>query len=488
MAVKTLIIGLDGADHRLIDRMIDSGDLPNFKMLRDRNAAFEVENDPGQGNVQFWTSAAIGAGPAHHGHYFYMQFDPASYDLRLTHEMDLPPLTPFWQTLDAEGYKLAVVDWYEMPLAPLKNGVFLHRWFAHEPLTHTVYHPPEMQEVTKRYAPSDPIAEGFASRPREGADAMQEFFDRVLSRVDIKTSFYSDQMRNENWDVYIACLSEAHNIGHYYMEVEDETHALHDPDVATALPQPLQQCYQKLDGAVGALVDAAGPDAAVFVFGGPCMEKFISANPALEEMARRIDLGFDAPLSAAENAKETYRSLIPAPLKQRLVPLAKWARRRLAKNQFQGRRFFAIPHNDNSGAIRINLKGREKFGVISRGAEYDALVAEITAGVSSFINPDTGRSIVKRVIDTSREFGGPYRDFLPDLFIEWDRTGATGNFERLASPDFGDVTVPRHARTGDHGPSGFFWAPSPHIASAPRRPEDITAPIMSCVRASPPAC
>ncbi len=486
MGAKTLIIGLDGADHRLIDRMIAAGELPNFHRLKERSATFEFENDLGQGNVQFWTSAAIGENPAHHGHYFYLQFDPESYAVISEPHFPLPAVTPFWKQLDGEGYRGAVVDWYEMPVTPLTHGEVLHRWFAHEPLTHTVFHPPELQKETARYADSDPIAEGFASQPREGAAAMQEFLDRVFKRVDIKTSFFADQLREKEYDFYVACLSEAHNIGHYYMEVEDDLHSLHDQEVAAALGKPLTECYRRLDKAIGAIMSAAGEDANIFLLGGPCMEKFISANDAFDEIVRRVDVGYAAPLTTAESAKKTYHSLIPQSLRSYVAPLARWARRRLAKNAYEGRRFFAVPHNDNAGAVRINLKGREKFGTVAPGNEYQSVIEEIREGVSSFINPETGRSIVSRVVDTSKEFDGPYRDLLPDVFIEWDRTDTHGDFTKLVSPSLGEVDVTHHARTGDHSPLGFFWAPPAFADAAVARPKDVTAPILACVRRIPP--
>ncbi len=482
MPVKTLVLGLDGADHNLIGAMIEDGELPAFAALRARSSAFEVENDPGMGNVQFWTSAAIGAGPATHGHYFYMQFEPKTYDILLDHKMNLPKTTPFWVTLDREARRAAVVDWYEMPVAPLANGVVIHRWFAHEPLTASVFLPPEIEDVTARYASDNPIAEGFASRSRDTAEDMQDFLTRTLSRLPPKTRFFADQMRDAQWDLYVACMSEAHNVGHYYMELEDAGHALHNPEMAARIPEPLRQCYRKLDVSLGEILDAAGDDAEVFLLGGPAMERFISANSVLDEIARRVDLGYGAPISGSEAAKRTYRSLIPERLRRKIGPLARAVRRRFANRDYLRRRFFAVPHNDNAGAIRVNIKGREKYGTISRGAEYDALVREITDGVSSFINPDTGRSIVKRVIDVTKNFEGPNRDLLPDIFIEWDRIDTAGDFTRLISENFGEVRLPRQARTGDHTPFGFFWAPPGACDRAPARPEDVTAPMMASVR------
>ncbi|WP_411816128.1 alkaline phosphatase family protein [Hyphococcus sp. DH-69] len=482
MPAKTLLIGLDGADHNLIDRMIDASELPNFAALRARLVAQEVENDPGQGNGQFWTSVAIGGNPAHHGRYFYIQFNPRTYDIQMCEDLDLPDLKPFWKTLDEEGYRASIVDWYKMPVTPLENGVVMHRWFAHEPLTASVFHPPEMASVAAQYVEADPIAEGFASQPRDTAEKLQDFLDRLLQRVDIKQQFYADQLRQKDWDIYIACFGEAHNAGHYFIQLEDEGHALHDPEIASHVKAPLRQTYRKLDNAIGELIDAAGDDAQIFVLGGPGMGRFVSANGALEEICRRVDLGYEAPLSTAETAKKTYHSLVPETLRRRLGPLARAVKRQIAGSDFKKRRFFFVPHNDNSGGVRINLKGRERFGIIQRGPEYDALIEEITAGVSSFINPETGRSIVKSVVNVDKEFDGPHRDWLPDLFIEWDKTNTAANFSTLISEKFGEVSQPPHSRTGDHEKFGFFWAPAAYATETPQRPADITPVLMKAVR------
>ncbi len=486
MGAKTLIIGLDGADHRLIDRMIVAGELPNFHRLKERSATFEFENDLGQGNVQFWTSAAIGENPAHHGHYFYLQFDPESYAVISEPHFPLPAVTPFWKQLDGEGYRGAVVDWYEMPVTPLEHGEVIHRWFAEEPLTQTVFHPEALRDMAARYAASDPIAEGYASRPRRSAAERQEFLDRVYSRIDIKGSFFADHLREKNHDFYVACLSEAHNIGHYYMDVEDEHHGLHDAALADAISKPLTECYRRIDKVIGILLSAAGENANVFLLGGPGMEEFISANEALDEIVRRVDVGYEAPLTTAETAKKTYHSLIPESLRGYLRPFARWTRRKLARNAYRDRRFFAVPHNDNAGAIRINLKGREKFGTVAPGNEYQSVIEDIREGVSSFINPATGRSIVKRVIDTSKEFDGPYRDLLPDVFVEWDRADTHGDFRKLVSQSLGEVDNSRSVRTGDHSPFGFFWAPPACSGATIARPKDITPLILASVRNEQP--
>lgn len=490
MTAKTLILGFDGGDGDFIDAMIGDGELPNFARIRAVSSVQPVDNDPGQGNVQFWKCAAIGEGPDHHGHYFYLQFDPRTYDIRLDHEIGLPDVTPFWVRLDREGYRIAVADWYEMPVTPLKNGTIIHRWLPHESLTSAVFAPESLRQETAKYVPFNPIAESFASRPRETPEALLDFFKRVLGRIEGKARFFADQIKREDWDLYIACFSDAHSIGHYYFHLQDENHWRYDPAAAALIKEPLQQCYRALDDAVGIILDAAGDDANVFLFAGPGMEPFTSANTALDEMARRMDLGYSAaqaaPLSSAETAKKAYRSFLPEELRRRVAPFARAVRHWFVDNEYKRRRFFALPHGDGAGAIRINKKGRERYGVVAPGAEYDALVDEIRESLASFRDAADGRPIVKRVISIAHEYNGPYRDMLPDIFVEWDREGRHGGFENIVSDKFGEIAVPPSTRSGDHHERGYLWSPAKlNLSTAPARPKDVAAIIIDAVRRYP---
>ena len=60
-------------------------------------------------------------------------------------------------------------------------------------------------------------------------------------------------------------------------------------------------------------------------------------------------------------------------------------------------RAFAVPSNNMTGAIRINLKGREPEGVVEPGAEYEALRREIADALTVLENPETGRPAVQWV-------------------------------------------------------------------------------------------
>ncbi|WP_411819755.1 alkaline phosphatase family protein [Hyphococcus formosus] len=482
MPARNLFIGFDGSNPDLIDQMIEEGELPNFKRVREASKIYPIENDPGMGAGQFWSSASIGADPSYHGRYFYIQFNPHTYDIVPNHETKLPDTTPFWNELDAEGFKIAVIDWHRINPKPLNNGILVDNWIGHDPLTPPKFFPPSLAETAAQYFTKDAISGGFESRKRETVEDLQEYLDCAFNRIRTKSKFCTEQIKSGDWDLFVACFSDTHDVGHQFQFLEDRDHELYKAETARHLGNPLRQTYREQDQAIERIINGAGPDARIFMFGGPGMETLISANSALEEMLRRIDLGVGAPVSAAEAARNSYRSFFPLSLRRRIAPLARAIRRNVANSEYQRRRFFSVPHNDNAGAIRINVKGREKFGTVEKGAQYDEVIEEVTSALATFRNLATGRPIVKEVIPVQKLFDGPYCDILPDLFVVWDRTDTKRDFRKIASDQFGEIDVKPAIRNGDHNPYGFFWMPSEGGDQIIKRPGDIANAVTNMVR------
>nr|NIR49909.1 nucleotide pyrophosphatase [candidate division KSB1 bacterium]NIR68388.1 nucleotide pyrophosphatase [candidate division KSB1 bacterium]NIS25332.1 nucleotide pyrophosphatase [candidate division KSB1 bacterium]NIT72243.1 nucleotide pyrophosphatase [candidate division KSB1 bacterium]NIU26051.1 nucleotide pyrophosphatase [candidate division KSB1 bacterium] len=100
--------------------------------------------------------------------------------------------------------------------------------------------------------------------------------------------------------------------------------------------------------------------------------------------------------------------------------------------------------------IYINLKGREKKGVVEPGEEYDQLKQELIERLSGFKDPKTGDVAITELFDSRRIYNGPYVGQGPDLIsgynigyrISWN--GATG----VVNDDIFEDNV--KAWSGDH--------------------------------------
>jgi predicted AlkP superfamily phosphohydrolase/phosphomutase len=67
--------------------------------------------------------------------------------------------------------------------------------------------------------------------------------------------------------------------------------------------------------------------------------------------------------------------------------------------------------------LYLNVKGREREGIVSPGAETDALKDELRRKLDGLVDPDSGRAGITGVFDCDSTYAGPYVDNAPDLII-----------------------------------------------------------------------
>lgn len=119
---KTIVIGLDGLEPRLVDAMLEAGKLPNLAELRRRGGYSRVATtSPAQTPVA-WSTFATGVNPGGHGIFDFLTRDPRTYlpDFALNRYEArgafLPPKAvnlrrgqPVWDLLGAAGIGSTIV-------------------------------------------------------------------------------------------------------------------------------------------------------------------------------------------------------------------------------------------------------------------------------------------------------------------------------------------------------------------------------------------
>jgi len=217
------------------------------------------------------------------------------------------------------------------------------------------------------------------------------------------------------------------------------------------LTSRVAKVYRCLDEAVGAFVQAFEPDSDVMVVsdhGAGRMSGVVNLNAWLAE---------NGWLSYADT-RGMVRGELPRLTLYRLLEL----RRRLPR----GLRNFAKQHAPvlrdrihelkeftaidfhrtqafaygNMGNIVINLRGREKFGIVEPGAEYDRLCEAIRSRALELTHPETGEHLIPAIHRRDELFDGPELERIPDLIVEFDRYAWAGKGNLMkATPMFGDV-------------------------------------------------
>ena len=101
-------------------------------------------------------------------------------------------------------------------------------------------------------------------------------------------------------------------------------------------------------------------------------------------------------------------------------------------------------------SLYVNLRGRERDGIVEPGAARDALLREIAGKLAAERDPENGRTVVKRVYRADEVYSGEYISRAPDLIVGYDWGYRTSWKSAL-----GDVTgelleVSAEKWSGDH--------------------------------------
>jgi predicted AlkP superfamily phosphohydrolase/phosphomutase len=199
-------------------------------------------------------------------------------------------------------------------------------------------------------------------------------------------------------ELMVQCFEFPDRVGHVFWRVMDPKHPAYDQRLADQWGGALLKAYQLMDSIVGDAMKAAEQhDAALIVLSD---HGFASFRKAVNYNTWLVINGY---LVVKSGVKVKERDLEMLFGQGQFWENVDWSKSRA----------YAM----GLGEVYINLKGREAQGIVSPGAEYDALKAELKQRLVQFTDPETGEHPVRRVL--ARE--EVYRQFdpntIPDLFV-----------------------------------------------------------------------
>ena len=247
----------------------------------------------------------------------------------------------------------------------------------------------------------------------------------------------------------------------------DQEHPRHDSRASDVLRSTICDVYRAIDAGIGMLLESLTPDAHVVLMSSHGMGPYYAGSHLLDRVIERLGLAGPEPPALVEFTGSAGRRLCglrhlpPSSLRLELksqfpsfITTLRRSMRAPDRGPWRRARAFAVPSNNMTGAIRINLKGREPEGLVEPGAEYEALRQEIADALVALENPETGRPAARWVARVEELYEGPRLRDMPDLFVEWDHTAP---ITTLCSPRIGRVSQAFAGhRTGDHWGNGLL--------------------------------
>jgi predicted AlkP superfamily phosphohydrolase/phosphomutase len=471
---KILVLGLDAMDPDLLLKWCDSGDLPTLAKLRDEGTWGRLNTFPGLGDDGVWPSFATGSNADEHGRYHYIQFDSDSYSEFYAKD-DFLKREPFWKTLSDAGQRVAAIDIPKCPLTPGINGVQLADWRVHGRDDAPRSHPQEFaQQVIDKYGDdeNDAYAPGkeLCSAWTLGGEDQRVLHDKILLSVEKKVEMLEDLLTQAPWDLFLGVFKEAHCAGHqFWSSLAQRPRKLIGQRTQPQSTNPLKAVYVALDGAVARLLERVDNDTTVIVFSDLGMSSNFTGEHLLESVLLRLEsnrlLRVWGRIFSARVGNGRFRRFLNN-VNQRV---------RKYRSAIQ------LPHNESSGAIRINIRGRERDGRITPGEPLERLHRQLTQELICLRDPLTNNAIVEDVIRLSESLPGQQIDCLPDLLVIWKRDAQING---AYSDRIGRINAPAPPyRSGGHVGGGIFLCKGPKSGLGEQSADDSIVDLAPSIAA-----
>jgi hypothetical protein len=530
---KVLAIGLDGLDVTLAERLMAEGQMPALAGLKKRAARFPLDGESALRTGLPWEHVASGISPEAGGRWSPVDFDPSTY----TAWQDGAHFAPWWAKTDL---RVVVFDppFVDLRRAPNTNGIVA--WGSHSPGAVTGSRPAGLLAEFKKRFGDYPAAEwtyGTAWPSASRAQLMGEALSHALD-VRSRAAQWLASERFPEWDFFFAVSGELHGGVEGLWHGVDAGHPLNTHPSAVASAAALLDIHRALDRMVRQLVNAAG-DAAIIAFNmggmGPNRcdiqsmvllpellfrhafgHSLLTVSPAWTATPNHLpDLGehdsWDTataswvpeparePGAARGGALRAVARRLPEPIKRLLkgarfgaadgrTPNAPPARQELHympayryRHHWPRMPAFAFP-SFLDGRIRINLRGRERNGIVEL-SKYEETCRTLETLLRECRDPRTGEPMVAAIERASTANPLALTSSEADLLVVWRDVAAA-----LEHPRLGRIGPVPLRRTGGHTRNGIAYLAAPGVEPGEygfRSSFDVVPTIVQLLGVSP---
>lgn len=461
------VLTFDSASVALLDAMLEAGKLPNVASLAERGRRVELDTPARDFAAGAFYTLYSGVEIGDHGIFYPFQWEAERQSVRQAGALEAPPAV--WERLAVAGRRTLAIDPYECRPPERWEGTIVSGWGFEERTVLPVWSRPELvHRSLARDLGRPPRATEVFGRPR--SSRLISLRRRLLEAPGRVADAAVHLLSQEPYDLAWLTFSASHLAGHQFWDLSQIAERRTYGDRRIILERTLADVYERVDEAIGRVLRALPRDADVIVCSAVGMDVNTSRADLLPGMLSAVLAG--GPIEERSGVWR-LRAAFPAGLRAaiadalpRRVALDLTARLELSGVD-PSAKAFAHPA-DNQGYIRLNLRGRERDGVVDP-SEAAALAEQIAAGLATFTDPD-GAPAVAAVEPVAERYRGKHADRLPDLVVHWSERPAT-SLELVTSPRFGEIRRQGagSGRSGNHTPGGA-WAIVAPGRSAPREP------------------
>jgi predicted AlkP superfamily phosphohydrolase/phosphomutase len=458
--MKVFVLGLDGATFDLITPWVAKGDLPNIKRLMDEGSYGDLMSAIPAHSAPSWSSFITGKNPGKHGIFDFSEHVEGSYEVRFVNASRRQGMS-IWMIASQYDKKVAVVN-VPMTFPPEKvNGIMISGMDSpgiDSNFTYPIRLSDELKSVIGDYS----LEAGLWSYISKGEIdlAIEKQHETIEKRFEVTKHL----MNNYPWDLFVSVFTATDRVQHAFWKYMDPRHPLYRPEQAQKFGDAILNVYRKMDHIVGYLLENLGEDTVLLIMSdhgaGLCSNKTLYLNNWLCKeglLAFKDFRGGDGSGVCQRLKRLLYTRLLSGLPRDFWKALPRETRDQVRKrfpslfNKMASQFFFSRINMDQTKAyaeesknfIWVNLKGREPRGTVNPGQEYEEVRDRIIHGLLYEKDPESGESVVDKVLKREDIYHGDNFEKAPDLVVTFKDLGHVPRPSYTVAPDVVLRTIPR---------------------------------------------
>ena len=407
---KVLIIGLDGADWKVMDPLLEGGELPNLKSLIKEGRRSDLESSIPSMSPVAWTTFATGKNPGKHGVFSFLRKEGDEF-IPLTSE-DVKSKS-LWDITSRENLSSIVIN-VPMTYPPHEvKGKMISGYLSIDNTTYT--YPESLQkEIENRGYKIEALSDGFEPGKEN------EFLKDLNYTVEKRTETAKSLLKENNWNLSVVVYTGLDRLQHYFWKYMDEK----DSKYENVIPDH----YEKLDKEVGELLEIIDNDTKIIVLsdhgfgelrGEVYLNHWLKKEGYLEMKKSESFLGR---LGISQQGLVSFLKDLG------IFEPVKWIFEQIgiydAGKNLPRPRMEDIDMK-NTKAFAANFGG----GIYITAENYKEVKEEIKQKIRDLKNPETGEMLFTEIKDKSEVYNGEMFGKAPDLIVDspkWDPVGFLG--------------------------------------------------------------
>ncbi len=407
MPKRVLIIGWDGADWKVLQPMLDAGELPTLKAMIERGAHGDCLSSVPSHSWCAWPSFMTGLNPAGHGVFDILEHKPGvTKRLPVTYK-SIKARTIFDDFTDAGKTQLALNIPLTFPV-PEVNGKVIAGGVL--PAARSYTYPLDLQQELDAKAPF-PINgmswTTFRNRP-------EAFLEEAAAITEKRQKAFEHLLDTTEWDFGVLVYVSTDRIQHCLMQYISPDHPRYEELKDTPVAKQTRAVYQQLDDGLAKLLQRTNDDDLVIFMSDHGHQPCVRACTMDRVLAH---LGY-AQFSKGSFATNLIRWGPGRRIARRIYDLLKLhGKIALPATPLDWTKSRAYTSVSSTGeGVSINLKGREPQGTIDP-KDYDSLREELFQRLSDFRDPVTGSAPIRKIYRKEEVLSGRFLDTAPDLIL-----------------------------------------------------------------------